>query len=322
MAAPALTIRDVREDVHRQLVEDVRAGLSARPKTLRPRWFYDARGSELFEAITELPEYYLTRAEAEILSRRAPEIAALTRPETLVELGSGASKKSRLLIDAARRCGSLKTFVPFDIDEDAIRRAGAELAREFPGLTVSGIAGDFNSHLDAIPEAGPKLIAFLGSTIGNLDDTERSAFLAQLRRHVGPGDAVLIGVDLVKDAAVLLAAYDDAAGLTAEFNRNLLRRLNRELDADFDVDAFAHVAAWNSRQSRIEMHLRAVGDQQVAIPGASLRVGFRAGETVRTEISVKFTRQSVERALAEAGLRVQAWLTDEQERFALALGTA
>ena len=283
MTAPVPTVRDVREDVPRQLADDVREGLLARPKTLSSRWFYDQRGSELFEAITELPEYYPTRAETEVLLCHADEIAALTRPEALVELGSGACTKSRLLIDAGRRCGSLRAFVPFDIDEDMVRRAGTQLVAEYPGLQVHGIAGDFNSHLEE-------------------------------------GDAALIGVDVVKDARELVAAYDDSAGVTAEFNRNLLHRLNRELGADFDVERFEHVAVWNGERSRIEMHLRADGRQDVRVPGAGLQVQFEDGESVRTEISVKFTRQSIEKAFREAGLRLAAWLTDARERFALALG--
>ena len=321
MAAQPQAVQDVREDLRQQLIDDVRTGLSARPKTLPARWFYDSRGSELFEAITELPEYYLTRTETDILRRQADEIADTIRPEVLVELGSGTCTKSRLLIDAARRCGSLRAFVPFDFDEDVIRRAAAALTAEFPGLTVQGIAGDFMRHLDAIPRSERKLVVFLGSTIGNLDNKDRVRFLTEVRQTLRPSDTVLIGFDLVKDAGELLAAYDDAQGVTAEFNRNLLRRLNRELKADFDVDLFQHLAIWNGKESRIEMHLRSLGDQLVQLPGAGLQVKFEDAETVLTEISVKFTREGVDQSFRAAGLRVEKWLTDANERFALAVGS-
>ncbi len=319
---PALpqTVQDVREDLRQQLVEDVRRGLLARPRTLPSRWFYDRRGSQLFDAITELPEYYLTRTETDILRRHAAEIAAVSQPEVLVELGAGSSAKSRLLIDAARRCGPLRAFVPFDFDEDVIRRTAATLAADFPGLSVQGIAGDFMRNLDAIPRSGRKLVLFLGSTIGNLDEDQRLRFLTEVRRRLGPADGVLIGFDLVKDPRELVAAYDDSQGVTAQFNLNLLRRLNRELGGNFDLDRFQHIAIWNARQSRMESYLRSVDEQGVVLPGAGLWINFESGERVRTEISVKFTRETVEESFRSAGLRLQEWITDAQGRFALALG--
>jgi L-histidine N-alpha-methyltransferase len=320
MSAQPSAVQDVREDPRQQLISDVRAGLLARPKRLPSRWFYDRRGSELFEEITELPEYYLTRTETEILRQHADEIAKTAQPEVLVELGSGTSAKSRLLIDAARRYGSIRVFVPFDIDEDTIGRTAAALAAEFPGLVVQGIAGDFMRHLDAIPRTGRKLVIFLGSTVGNLDDEARARFLTQVRNQLRTDDALLIGFDLVKDAREMVAAYDDSQGLTAEFNRNLLRRLNRELGADFDLNLFTHLAIWNAEQSRIEIYLRAVRDQVVHLPGASLQVDFAGGETVRTEISVKFTRPAVDQSFGDAGLALDRWITDAHGRFALAMG--
>jgi len=321
MAAQRQAVQEVREDLRQQLIDDVRAGLSARPKTLPARWFYDRRGSDLFDAITELPEYYLTRTETQILRQHANEIAEATQPEVLVELGSGTCTKSRLLIEGARRFGSLRTFVPFDFDEDMIRRAAAELAAEYPGLTVQGIAGDFMQHLDTISRTERMLVMFLGSTIGNLDIEERVRFLTEVRLRLRPADTILIGFDLVKDVGELLAAYDDAQGVTADFNRNLLVRLNRDLGADFDLDLFQHLAIWNGKESRIEMHLRSLGDQLVQLPGAGLQVKFEDAETVLTEISVKFTREAVDQSFRAAGLRVEKWLTDANERFALAVGS-
>lgn len=320
MSALPQTVQDVREDLRQQLVADVRRGLLGRPRRLPSRWFYDRRGSQLFDAITELPEYYLTRTETDILRHHAEEIAATAQPEVMVELGSGTSTKSRLLIDAARRCGSLRAFVPFDFDEDVVRRTAASLAAEFPGLKVQGIAGDFLRDLNAIPRAAHKLVLFLGSTIGNLEDDERLRFLTDVRHRLGPADRVLIGFDLVKDPHELVAAYDDSQGVTAQFNLNLLLRLNRELGANFDLDLFQHRATWNADKCRIEIYLRALGEQGVVLPAAGLWINFEKGETIRTEISVKFTRQAVDQSFREAGLRLERWITDAEGRFALALG--
>jgi L-histidine N-alpha-methyltransferase len=321
-APVTLEIHTIGMDTRRAMLEDVRRGLARAPKELPCRYFYDERGSELFDEITELPEYYLYRAETEILSRHAGDIANLARPEAIVELGAGACTKTRLLLGAACRAGDLRWFVPFDISEGPLRRSAGELAQEFEGLSVHCIVGDFGLHLSEIPRFGRQLVVFLGSTIGNFEDAERHRFLASIRRLMVDGDRFLLGVDLVKDEAELVAAYDDAQGVTADFNRNVLRVLNRELGADFDPDRFDHLALWNAARSRMEMHLVARGAQRVSIPAAPMRVALEDGEAVRTEISVKFTRESVERFFADAGLRLSGWFTDEGKRFALALGEA
>jgi L-histidine N-alpha-methyltransferase len=325
-AALTLTIHTLGMDAHRAMADQVRLGLTQSPKELPCRYFYDDRGSALFEQITELPEYYLTRAETEILEARSDELATITRPQVIVELGAGACTKTRLLIESAHRGGSLRCFVPFDIGEGVLRASVSEISSEFGDLDVHGIVGDFASHLDAIPRLGRQLVMFLGSTIGNFEVAERRRLLASVRALLSEGDFFLLGVDLVKDERELVAAYADAQGVTAEFNRNLLNVLNRELEADFDVGSFEHVALWNAAASRMEMHLRAEGAQRVRVPGAGLpaplEISFEDGETVRTEISVKFTRAVVERSFAEAGLDLRAWLTDSAQRFALALATA
>jgi L-histidine Nalpha-methyltransferase len=308
--------REVRDD----LVRDVRAGLGADPKSLPARWFYDERGSELFEAITRLPEYYQTRTETAILREAAGDVIAHVRPEALVELGAGSAEKTRLLIEPAIR-DRLTCFVPFDISEAFLQQAARRLASDFPGLAVYAVVGDFTAHVDRVPRHGQQLVAFLGSTIGNFDDDQRARFLGQVRGLLQPGDAFLLGVDLVKDEADLVAAYNDAAGVTAEFNLNVLRVLNRELGADFDLGAFAHVATFDRDHSRIEMRLRARTAQRVTIPTAQLVVEFAAGETLLTEISVKFTRASIQRELESAGMALARWYTDQRQRFALALST-
>jgi len=308
--------REVRDD----LVRDVRAGLRADPKSLPPRWFYDERGSELFEAITRLPEYYQTRTETAILREVAPEIVARVRPEALVELGAGSAEKTRLLIEPAVR-DRLTCFVPFDISEAFLQQTARRLATDFPGLAVYAVVGDFSLHVDRVPRYGQQLVAFLGSTIGNFDDDQRARFLRQVHALLCPGDAFLLGVDLVKDETELVAAYDDAAGVTAEFNLNVLRVLNRELGANFDLGAFEHVASFDHERSRIEMRLRARTAQRVTIPQAAMAVDFAAGEALLTEISVKFTRDSIQRELETSGLGLARWYTDPRERFALCLCT-
>jgi L-histidine N-alpha-methyltransferase len=322
-SALTLTIHTLGLDAQRTMSEEVRQGLTSSPKQLPSSYFYDDRGSALFEQITELPEYYLTRAETEILEARSEELARLTCPQVVVELGAGACTKTRLILRSAHGAGTLRSFVPFDIGEAVLRRSVAELGSEFDDLAVHGIVGDFSSHLDAIPRLGRQLVVFLGSTIGNFELAERSRFLASVRALLAEGDFFLLGVDLVKEEGELVAAYADSRGVTAEFNRNLLEVLNRQLLADFDLDAFEHLALWNPTASRVEMHLRAGTEQLVRIPGdgpeTPLEVAFEAGETVRTEISVKFTRAAVERSFAEAGLELLAWFTDSRRRFALAL---
>ncbi|HEX3924440.1 MAG TPA: L-histidine N(alpha)-methyltransferase [Streptosporangiaceae bacterium] len=298
---------------------DVAAGLTASPKTLPPKYFYDARGSELFDEITRLPEYYLTRAETAILRQRAPEIAALSGAESLVELGSGTSAKTRLLLRALRDGGTLREFVPFDVDPAVLTDATEALAAEFPGLAIAPFVGDFERDLRAVPAGGRRTIAFIGSTIGNLEPAARAAFLAQVGAALRPGDTFLLGVDLVKDTGRLLRAYDDAAGVTAEFNRNVLLVVNRELGADFAVEEFAHVALWDPEHEWIEMRLRPARAQQVTIRDLDLVVSFAAGEDLRTEISAKFRREKIEAELAAAGMRTRQFWTDPDRDFGLLL---
>ncbi|GGZ83745.1 L-histidine N(alpha)-methyltransferase [Streptomyces echinoruber] len=297
---------------------DVRHGLTATPKTLPPKWFYDARGSELFERITELPEYYPTRAEREILLARADGIAAAAGARTLIELGSGSSEKTRHLIDALT---GLDTYVPVDVSESALLQAGRALAAERPGLAVHALVADFTGRLELPRTPGPRLLAFLGGTIGNLLPDERAAFLARLRALLSPGDALLLGTDLVKDERVLVRAYDDAAGVTAAFDKNVLAVINRELGADFDPDAFDHVARWDAEREWIEMRLRSRRAQTVKIRALDLAVDFAAGEELRTEVSAKFRREGVRAELAAAGLELRHWWTDAEGRFALSLST-
>ena len=298
---------------------DVRAGLTAVPKTLPPKYFYDARGSELFEEITRLPEYYLTRAETSILQRHSAEIAALSRCESLVELGSGTSAKTRLLLRALLDGGTLREFVPFDVDPAVLTDASDALAAEFPGLAIAPFVGDFEHDIGSIPARGRRTIAFIGSTIGNLEPGVRARFLAQVGAALRPGDTFLLGTDLVKDTGRLLRAYDDTAGVTAAFNRNILVVVNRELDADFDVDEFRHVALWDAENEWIEMRLRAERAQQVTINDLDLAVSFAAGEELRTEISAKFRRERIEAELATAGMRMVRFWTDRRGDFGLTL---
>ena len=310
------------DDLRRELEADALAGLTASPKTLPPKWFYDERGSQLFEQITELPEYYPTRAEREILATHAADIAAVTGPKTLVELGSGSSEKTRLLLDALHRHGTLARFVPLDVSEAALRAAAAAINADYPDLDVHAIVGDFTSHLDRIPSGDGRMVAFLGGTIGNLVPAERASFLAALRANLEPGEWLLLGTDLVKDEATLVAAYDDAAGVTAEFNRNVLRVLNRDLDGDFDVEAFAHVACWDRANEWIEMRLRAEHAQRVRLKRLDLEVAFAAGEEMRTEVSAKFRRAGVAAELSAAGFAPRQWWTDRAERFGVSAAQA
>jgi L-histidine N-alpha-methyltransferase len=300
---------------------DARAGLTAAPKSLPPKWFYDAEGSALFEKITELPEYYPTRAERAILRAVAPQVAALTGATALVELGSGSSDKTRLLLSALREAGTLRGYVPVDVSESALVAAGDALAAEYPGLAVDAVVADFEEYLGvpAGAAAGPRLVAFLGSTIGNMVPAERSVFLRRVRAQLRPGDAFLLGTDLVKDPAVLVAAYDDSAGVTAAFNRNVLSVLNAELGADFDLDAFEHVAAWDAGREWIEMRLRSASAQSVRVRDLGLTVEFAAGEEMRTEVSAKFREARVAAELAAAGLALRSWWTDPDGQFGLSL---
>jgi L-histidine N-alpha-methyltransferase len=304
------------------LRSDALAGLSATPKFLPPKWFYDAQGSALFEKITELPEYYPTRAERAILTAVSGEIAALSCAHELVELGSGSSEKTRLLLDALRDQGTLRFYVPVDVSESALVLAGDALAVEYPGLEVHAVVADFEVALGlplADDAAGSRLVAFLGSTIGNMVPEERASFLSRIRSQLRPGDTFLLGTDLVKDPAVLVAAYDDSAGVTAAFNKNVLAVLNAELGADFDLDAFDHVAVWDARNEWMEMRLRSSADQVVHVPAIGLTVRFADGEEMRTEVSAKFRRPGVERELAAAGFAMRSWWTDPAGQFGLSL---
>lgn len=309
------------DDLTAAMAADVRAGLTATPKTLPPKYFYDARGSDLFDQITRLPEYYPTRTETAILRAHGADIAALTRAETLTELGSGTSEKTRLLLRALADAGSLRRFVPLDVDATVLSRAGASIADAFPGIQVEPVVGDFERHLDKLPRHPHRLLVFLGSTIGNLEPPARTRFLATVRASLSSGDAFLLGVDLVKDTRRLVSAYDDQQGVTATFNKNILAVLDRELDADFDLDAFDHRTIWNHRAEWIEMHLVSRTDHVVHIPTLDLRVSFDAGETLRTEISAKFRRDGIEAELAEAGLRATHWWTDPMGDFGLSLSS-
>jgi L-histidine N-alpha-methyltransferase len=304
----------------RTLAEDVLDGLTRPFKELPPKHFYDARGAELFDQICELPTYYQTRTERAILAEAAPTLAALTGAVELVELGSGTAAKTRVLLDALHETGNLVRYVPIDVTESMVRDCAEELAIEYPGLRVHGVIGDFERHLDRVPAAdGPRLVVFLGGTIGNFPPGSRRRFLRQIGGLLGAGDYLLMGTDLVKDPRVLEAAYDDPEGVTAEFNRNLLHVLNRELDADFEPADFEHVAIFDDRHEWIEMRLRALRDHTVMVRALELPVHFDAGEELRTEISAKFTPERLEGDLDAAGLRLVRWFTDPDDLFALTL---
>jgi L-histidine Nalpha-methyltransferase len=307
------------DSAYEALCRDVRAGLQRSPKSLPPKWFYDSVGSDLFDQITRLPEYYPTRAEAEILRARANEIASVTGADTLVELGSGTSEKTRVLLDALDHGGSLHRFVPFDVDASMLSAAAKAIQREYPGIEIAAVCGDFEEHLAKIPNGGRRLFVFLGSTIGNLRPGARAEFLAGLAAALQPGDSLLLGTDLVKDARRLVAAYDDAAGVTAQFNSNVLAVINRELGADFDVAAFRHVANWNAVEERMEMWLRSERAQRVRIAALNLTVDFEDGEQVLTEVSCKFRAEGVADELSHAGLRLTKWWTDPAGDFGLSL---
>ena len=298
---------------------DARAGLTASPKVLPPKWFYDERGSELFEKITHLDEYYPTRAERSILRAAAGQIAAATQARTLVELGAGAADKTRLLLDALREQGTLASFVPVDVSEAALIEAAHRVDEGYPGLAVTAVVSDFEEHLGLPDDDGARLVAFLGGTIGNLLPDQRAAFLASLRSRLHPGDAFLLGTDLVKDPAVLVEAYDDAAGVTAAFNKNILSVLNAGLGANFDPDEFDHVALWDADAEWIEMRLRSLADQVVTVPGIGLVVEFAEGEDMRTEVSAKFRRAGIAAELAAAGFAMRSWWTDSGGQFGLSL---
>jgi len=316
---PRVDVHVTPDDLRSALRADAAQGLRASPKDIPPKWFYDARGSQLFDDITRLPEYYPTRCERSILVERAPEIATATRADTLVELGSGTSEKTRILLDALRDHGTITRFVPFDVSEETLRDAAAAVSAEYPSIAVHAVVGDFEHHLGALPGGGRRLVAFLGGTIGNLEPERRAEFLTELAVLLGPDDHLLVGLDLVKDIDRLEAAYDDSQGVTAAFNKNVLSVMNRELDADFDADRFEHVAVYEKDQAQIEMRLRAVAAHTVHVRALSLTVPFAAGEEMRTEVSAKFTRERVVAELRAAGLQLARWWTDADGDFALVL---
>jgi L-histidine N-alpha-methyltransferase len=309
----------VPEDLRAALRADVATGLTSVPKELPPKWFYDERGSDLFDRITRLPDYYPTRCERSILESHADEVAELTNADTLVELGSGTSEKTHLLLDALADSGRLRRIVAFDVSEATLRAAARGLAREYPEAEVHAIVGDFERHLATLPGGGRRLVAFLGGTIGNLAPKARAQFLSDVAAVLDPGDSLLLGTDLVKDVPRLIAAYDDPSGVTAEFNRNVLRVVNRELGADFVPERFTHVARFDADEEWVEMWLRAEGAQRVVVADLGLAVGYADGEAMRTEISAKFRRSGVEAELGDADLALARWWTDADGDFAVSL---
>jgi L-histidine N-alpha-methyltransferase len=313
-------------DVHLQdgtltsLADDVRNGFSRPLKQLPAKYFYDSRGSELFEQITTLPEYYPTRAEQEILDRVGAELVAQARPQELVELGPGSARKTEALLAPMLSSGSGDTYVPVDVSESAVRELAVRLRSAYPGLRIHGVVGDFEQDLERLRHPGRRrLVAFLGGTLGNFDPSQRGAFLRRTRAMVGPGDRLLVGTDLVKDRETLEAAYNDAGGVTANFNRNVLHVINANLDGDLDPDRFEHVAFYDETRRRIEMRLRALEAHSARIDALEMEVRFERGEEIRTELSCKFTRAGLEREYGAAGLDLLGWHTDAEGRFALSL---
>jgi L-histidine Nalpha-methyltransferase len=312
--------RPVERVQNPSMLAEVAAGLAAPQKELSPKYFYDQRGSELFEAITRLPEYYPTRTERALLEGWMPELMAQLGTRTLIELGAGNAEKSRIILDAMRATGLGELYVPIDVSATFVSQTAAQLRHEYPGLTVEPAIADISVELN-LPRRMPRpaLFAFLGSTIGNFYPPAAIRLLARVRDAMGPGDRFLMGVDLRKDIARIEAAYNDSQGITAEFNRNMLLVLNHELGADFDPGAFEHRAFYDTVAHRIEMHLVSVRDQVVTIPGLD-PVAFSAGESIRTEISTKYDRGSVAALFAAAGLRIEAWPTDPTTPFGLVVG--
>ena len=320
-ASPQLTFTNHLgpDDVALALRADVASGLAAEPKRIPPKWFYDETGSELFDKITRLDEYYPTEAERRSLGAHADEIVGMCDADTLVELGSGSSDKTRTVLDAFDRAGRLRGYVPFDVSESALRAAADDLVCRYPSMRLDAVVGDFDRHLHLLPTTGRRLLAFLGGTIGNYEHAARSRLLQSIADTLRSGETFLLGTDLVKDADRLVRAYDDSAGVTAAFNKNVLAVVNRELRADFDLDSFEHVARWNEVEDWIEMWLRSTAQQVVTVADLDLVVRFAEGEEMLTEISAKFRRERVERELAEAGLRLERWMTDPAGDFALSL---
>ena len=316
---PTIDVHLTPDDLRDAMEADVRSGLTATPKQLPPVYFYDDRGSRLFDEITRLPEYYPTRAERSILEAHAGEIVEAAGADVLVELGAGTCEKSRVLLDAMRAQGLLGAYVPLDVSDTTLWEAATALADEYPGLAVRAVVGDFHRHLDHLDAPGRRLFAFLGGTVGNFEPTQRAAFLASLAEVMRTGDRFLLGTDVIKDPARLVAAYDDAAGVTAEFNRNVLLVLNRELGADFVPEHFDHVARWNEDDQRIEMWLRSTSDQQIRVADLDLEVSFASGEEMLTEISTKFTPAALEVELAASGFEIECLWPSDGDEFLLTL---
>jgi L-histidine N-alpha-methyltransferase len=319
---PPRCLLDVHSDESRflaRMADDVRRGLTAQPRWLPPKYFYDEVGGRLFERITELPEYYLTRAEESILRETAGPLIGRLRPRDFVELGPGSCRKVRFLLDALPRSVGVR-YVAVDVGREGLTLAATALAEEYPSVHVHAVVGDFERHLACLPPpSGRRLVLFFGSTIGNFDPTARRMLLAEMRRLLGPDGRLLLGVDLVKDSRVLEAAYDDAAGVTREFNRNVLRHVNHVVGGNFHPEGYRHHAFYNAEAARIEMHLLAAAPQRVQLKGLDLTLDFDEGDGIWTENSYKFTRGSTETVLAEAGLELEEWHTDADGRFGLVL---
>lgn len=301
------------------LEEDIRAGLAADKKSIPAKWFYDELGSQLFDEITKLDEYYPFRAEREILRDYSADIVAASGADTLVELGSGTSEKSRVLLDAMVEAGTLKRYVPFDVSEEMLRSAAADIARDYEGVEIAGVVGDFDRHIPLLPIEGLGMVAFLGSTIGNFPPASRTRFIADVASALDVGGTLLLGTDLVKEVDRLWAAYNDAHGVTAKFNMNLLTMLNRELNANFDLDKFEHAADWDAENEWIDIRIRSTQAQQVEIKDLNLTVDFAEGEELHTEISAKFHLDGIAAELAEAGLDVVKQWTDSNGDFGMTL---
>jgi L-histidine Nalpha-methyltransferase len=308
------TVRRSRE----QMLSDVRAGLSATPKQLSPKYFYDERGSELFEEITHLPEYYLTRSERALLEERIEEIVRVVRPCSLVELGAGSATKTRIIIDAMRETGCAECYIPIDVSRDFLEATAIQLRADYPDVRVIPVVSDITEAFALPPTRTPTLFAFLGSTIGNFSREESIRLLSHIASAMGPSDRLLLGADLIKDEAVLTRAYNDSQGVTAEFNLNLLSRLNRELDANFPLDEFEHRAFYNRDHHRIEMHLVARRRLSVTVPQIG-EIHFQSGETIRTEVSYKYDRRILDEILGASGLMMESWIPADDASFALAL---
>jgi len=316
-ATPPYTVRRSRQ----QMVKDVRQGLTKTPKQLSPKYFYDERGSELFEEITQLPEYYLTRAERSLLEKRIAEIIAAVRPCSLVELGAGSANKTRLIIDEMRKSGCAECYVPIDVSKDFLEATGLQLRADYPDMQITPVVSDITEPFALPPVASPTLVAFLGSTIGNFPREPAVRLLSHVARSMHPDDRFLLGADLRKDPEVINRAYNDSRGVTAAFNLNILERLNRELGADFPVGEYDHKAFYSSEQHRVEMHLIARNAHKVVIPEIG-EIRFDKGESIRTELSYKYDRATLEEILKAAGLVLEKWMPADDGSFALALARA